>query len=234
MSIHINAKAGSIAETVLLPGDPRRAEFIAKNILEDAVCYNEVRGMLGFTGTYQGQRVSVQATGMGMPSAGIYIHELLNEYHVKKLVRIGTTGAYDTKIKVGDLILPLSVATDSAMFKPLSLSFNLPLVPDAELLIQAIEHSKKNQIKMHLGAVLTSDTFYTDESNRQALIEDYGVLAVEMESAILFQLSKKFKAQALSVLTVSDHIVTGECADSLTREQKFMDMVYFALNAVAV
>ncbi|MCF6766569.1 purine-nucleoside phosphorylase [Thiotrichales bacterium 19S3-7] len=233
MSVHINADQGSIAETVLLPGDPKRAKYIAENLLENAVCYNEVRGMLGYTGYCNGHRVSVQSTGMGMPSAGIYIYELLNEYNVKNLVRIGTTGALKEHIKIGDLIVPLCVATDSAMFKPLSLSFNLPLSANAELLTKAILHSKDNNINVHFGSVLTSDTFYSENDEAiNKLVEDYGVLAVEMETAILYQLSQKFKAKALSVLTVSDQIVTGEKADSLTREQKFMNMVNYALGIV--
>lgn len=232
MSIHINALQGAIAETVLLPGDPQRAKYIAENILDNAICYNEVRGMLGYTGMYKGKKISVQGTGMGMPSAAIYITELLNDYQVKNLVRIGTTGGVSKDLSIGDMILPIACATDSAMLKPLSDDFNLALTPSSELLLNAIKQSQLQNTPLHLGSILTSDTFYADVNYRQA-IYDQGILSVDMETAILYHLAQLHKAKALSILTVSDHIITGESADSQMREQGFMQMVYFALSVLS-
>jgi purine-nucleoside phosphorylase len=230
MSIHIGAKENDIASTVLLPGDPLRAEFIARNILEDAVCYNKVRGMHGFTGTYKGKKVSVQGTGMGIPSISIYANELITNYNAKTLIRIGTCGTIQENIKVRDVVLAMSASTDSNINK---LRFNgMDFAPTAsfKLVKKAYETAQSMGINVWTGNVLTSDTFYNDEEDSWKIWAKFGVLAVEMETAALYTLAAKFGVDALSVLTVSDNIITGEITSSEEREKTFRQMVEIALE----
>ncbi len=232
MSIHLGAQPGDIAETVLLPGDPLRAKYVAENLLEDAACYNQVRGMLGFTGTYQGQRVSVQGTGMGVPSISIYVHELINAYGAKNLIRIGTCGALQPDLPLRQVLLAMSACTDS---KVNELQFGgMSYAPTASfsLLKRAYDSARQKNIEVKVGSVLTSDSFYVDDSHWWQLWSDFGVLAAEMETAALYTLAAKFKVQALSILTVSDNIVTGVAESSEAREQAFMQMVELALDTV--
>jgi purine-nucleoside phosphorylase len=233
MSVHIGASKGQIAETILLPGDPLRAKYIAENFLEGAVLYNEVRGMYGFTGTYKGKRVSVQGTGMGIPSISIYIHELMDEYGVKNLIRVGTCGAYQEKIKVRDIILPMSASTDSSVNK---IRFNgLDYAPTAnfDLLRKAYEIASAKNMPIHVGSIFTSDTFYGENEGLVPLLSRFGVLAVEMETAALYTLAAKFKANALSILTVSDHLITKEVTTAEERQKTFNQMIEVALNTAA-
>lgn len=231
MSLHIAAKTDEIAPFVLLPGDPLRAKFIAENLLENAFCYNEIRGMYGFTGTYKGKPVSVQGTGMGIPSISIYTHELICDYNVQILVRVGTCGGFPDNMKVRDVVLAQGASTDSGFNR---LKFNgmdyAPLA-DAGLLFKAYEAAKRSGIKVHTGNVLTSDTFYYDDQTEPyALWQAYGILAVEMEASALYTLAARFKRKALTILTVSNHMITGEEIPAIEREKTFTDMVKIALE----
>ena len=230
MSIHINAQKGDIAETILLPGDPLRAKYIAENFLEDVTCYNEVRNMLGFTGTYKGKRISVQGTGMGVPSISIYIHELMEEYGVKNLIRVGTCGAIQKDVKVRDVILAQSASTDSFQNRKLFGNFDYAPTSDFDLLLSSYNEAKKKGLEVKVGNVFTADSFY-DEKGDVEMMSKYGVLALEMESAALFTISQKFDARALAILTVSDHVLTGEATSSEERQTTFNEMIEVALDA---
>lgn len=230
MSIHINAEKGEIADTILLPGDPLRAKYIADTFLEDVVCYNEVRNMFGFTGTYKGKRISVQGTGMGVPSISIYIHELMEEYGVKNLIRVGTCGAIQKDVNVRDVILAQSASSDSYQNRKLFKNVEFAPTSDFELLLSSYNEARKKGLDVQVGNIFTADSFYDENGNIEQLA-DYGVLALEMESSALFTISKKFDARALSVLTVSDHILTGESTSSEERQTTFNDMIEVALDA---
>ncbi|WP_088224981.1 purine-nucleoside phosphorylase [Desulfosporosinus sp. FKB] len=230
MSIHIGAKEGEIARTVLLPGDPLRAKFIAETFLQDVVCYNEVRGMFGFTGTYQGKRVSVQGTGMGMPSISIYVNELITEFKVKNLIRIGTCGAMQADIHLKDVILAMSTSTDSNMNK---LRFNnMDYAPTANfsLLMKAYSNALKLGVPVRVGNILSTDTFYGDEPDDWKHWAKFGVLAVEMEAAALYTLAAKFNVRALGIMTVSDSFITHEITTSEERQKTFRNMIEIALE----
>ncbi|WP_281895885.1 purine-nucleoside phosphorylase [Phytohabitans aurantiacus] len=233
MSTHIGAQPGEIADRVLLPGDPLRAKWIAETYLEDAKCYSTVRNMFGFTGTYRGVRVSVQGTGMGMPSASIYSHELINDYGVNTLIRVGSCGALSESIKLRDVIAAIGSSTDSNMnrmrFDGL---IDYAPVADFGLLRKSVDVAEARGIPMHVGPILAADAFYTDRPDLYDTLADYGVLAVEMESAALYTIAARFKARALTVLTVSDHIKTGERTTAQEREQTFGQMVEIALDTV--
>ena len=229
MSTHINAPEGAIAQSILLPGDPLRAKFIAETFLENPVCYNEVRGMFGYTGTYKGKKVSVQGTGMGQPSLSIYVNELFQFYGVQTAIRVGTCGAINNNIKVRDTILASSACTDSAI---ITQRFgNLHYAPSAnfDLLYTAYNKAKENNINVAVGSVASSDLFYDDNSNWKKWAE-YGVLGVEMEAAELYTLAAKYNRKALAILTVSDHILTGEQTSSEERQVTFKDMIRIALE----
>ncbi|HOV37229.1 MAG TPA: purine-nucleoside phosphorylase [Spirochaetales bacterium] len=232
MSIHISAKPGEIAETVLLPGDPLRAEFVAKTFLKDARCYNRVRGMLGFTGTYQGKRVSIQGTGMGMPSLGIYVHELIQSYGARRLIRIGSCGTLQEEIQLRDVILATSASTNSAMNRLRFKGMDFAPTADFHLLLQAWQAAERLGIPVRVGSILSSDTFYDEEPDAWKLWAEYGVLAVEMESAALYTLAARFKVQALAILTVSDSLPLKTAVSTEERERSFQDMVEIALELV--
>ncbi|RAZ79028.1 purine-nucleoside phosphorylase [Planococcus halotolerans] len=230
MSVHINAKKGDIADTILLPGDPLRAKYIAETFLEDVTLYNEVRNMFGYTGTYKGKRISVQGTGMGVPSISIYTTELMNEYDVKKLIRVGTCGSIHKDVKVRDVILAQSASTDSNMN---SIIFgNVSYAPTAHfgLLLNAYNAGIEKGLNLRVGNVFTEDVFYNDHAEHEKWAQ-YGVLALEMESSALYTLAAKFGAQALSILTVSDHLLTGEVTTAEERQTTFNDMIIVALEA---
>jgi purine-nucleoside phosphorylase len=231
MSTHIGAEPGQIAERVLMPGDPLRAKWIAETFLENATCYSTVRNMLGFTGTYRGVPVSVQGSGMGMPSCSIYTHELVNEYEVRTLIRVGSCGALAESLKLRDVIAAIGSSTDSAMnrmrFDGL---IDYAPVADFGLLRTAVDVAAARGIEMRVGPILAADAFYTDRPDLYDALADYGVLAVEMESAALYTIAARFKARALTLLTVSDHIRTGEHTTAQEREQTFGQMVEVALD----
>ena len=230
MSIHIGAKEGDIASTVLLPGDPLRAKYIAENFLTGTNCYNKVRGMYGYTGVYKGKRVSIQGTGMGIPSISIYLNELITNYKAKNLIRIGSCGSMQADIKIRDVILAMSASTDSHINK---IRFNgMDYAPTANynLLKRAHDIASEKDIALKIGSVLTSDTFYNDDPNSWKHWANYGILAVEMETAALYTLAAKFKVNALSILTVSDSLVTREETTSEERQKTFNQMVEVALE----
>ena len=224
-SIHIGANKGDIADTILLPGDPMRAKFVAENLLEDAVCFNEVRGMLGFTGTYNGKRVSIMGSGMGMGSAAIYVNELINEFGVKQLIRVGTCGAIKEDINVGQVILAMSASGDADANLLYFEGMHYAATADYDLLVKADAAAQKLNINALKGSIFSTNTFYDTVPNRWEKWEKHGILGVEMESQILFTLAKRFDVKALAILTVSDNIKTGAAADSKEREQKYMDMM---------
>ena len=230
MSVHIAAKNGEIADTVLLPGDPKRAKWIAENFLENAVCYTDIRGMLGFTGTYKGKRISVQGTGMGIPSISIYITELMKDYGVKTLIRVGSAGSYQEDVKIRDIVVALSTSTDSNInnrrFKGASFA---PTV-NFDLLSKVLKIAEEKNIKIKAGNILTSDEFYNDDTSYFKKWAEFGVLAVEMETAALYTLASKYKAKALSILTISDSLVSPEITSSEEREKTFNEMIELALE----
>jgi purine-nucleoside phosphorylase len=235
MSVHLEARPGDIAPIVLLPGDPLRAQFIAEKFLDDAVCHNRVRNALGFTGTYRGTRVSVQSTGMGMPSAAIYVHELLAQYNVRILVRIGTCGAIRADLRTRELVLAQAAATDSAMFRTTFGGATFAATADFDLLRRAHARATEEGRPVHVGTVLTSDTFYPDETQVATWWSPWaahGVLAAEMETAALYTLAARRSAHALSILTVSDNLVTGEQTTAEERQTGFGDMAALALALV--
>ena len=212
MSVHIEAKQGQIAETILLPGDPLRAKFIAETFLDDVICYNNVRGMLGFTGTYKGKRISVQGTGMGIPSISIYVNELINEYGVKNLIRVGTAGGIQENVKVRDLVIAMSCHTDSSINK---IRFNgKDFAPTASfnLLKTAYNVACEKGFEPKVGSVLTSDSFYNDET------------------AALYTLAAKYKVNALTLLTISDHLISAEETTAQERQNTFTKMMEVALD----
>jgi len=230
MSIHIGADVGQIAEAVLLPGDPLRAQYVAETYLEDTVCYSRVRGMLGFTGAYRGKKVSVQGTGMGIPSISIYAHELIAEYGAKRLIRIGTCGALQEDMKLGDVVLAQAASTDSAVNR---IRFNgCDFAPAAsfKLLNKAYEAARKRGVGVRVGTVLTTDTFYSDDPDSWKLWARYGVLAVEMETAALYTLTAGHRVHGLSILTVSDSLITKEIATTKQRQQGYTTMMEIALQ----
>ena len=230
MSVHINAKKGDIAETILLPGDPLRAKYIAETFLEDVTLYNEVRNMFGYTGTYKGKRISVQGTGMGVPSISIYVTELMQEYDVKKLIRVGTCGSIHKDVKVRDVILAQSASTDSKMNEIIFKGINYAPTADFDLLLKAYNAGTEKGLNLRVGNVFTEDVFYNEFAEHEKWAQ-YGVLALEMESSALYTLAAKFGCQALSILTVSDHLLTGEVTNSEERQTTFNDMIVVALDA---
>lgn len=230
MSVHINAKKGDIADTILLPGDPLRAKYIAETFLEDVTLYNEVRNMFGYTGTYKGKRISVQGTGMGVPSISIYVTELMQEYDVKKLIRVGTCGSIHKDVKVRDVILAQSASTDSKMNEIIFKGVNYAPTADFDLLLKAYNAGLEKGLSLRVGNVFTEDVFYNEFAEHEKWAQ-YGVLALEMESSALYTLAAKFGCQALSILTVSDHLLTGEVTTSEERQTTFNDMIVVALDA---
>lgn len=232
MSTHINAQAGAIADIVLLPGDPLRAKFIAENFLLDAVCYNQVRGMYGYTGTYKGKRVSVQGTGMGQPSLSIYVNELFAEYGVKVAVRIGTCGSIQDFADLGEVILASGACTDSAMNTHRFGASHFAPVADFELLKTAYEKSTDLGIETNVGLVLSQDAFYGEDPQGWKKWAAYGVMGLEMEAAELYTLAAKYNRKALAILTVSDNILKGTKCTAEERQTTFTNMMKIALETV--
>jgi len=229
MSTHIEAKEGQIAEAVLLPGDPLRAKFIAETFLENAECYSRVRNMYGFTGTYNGKRVSVQGTGMGQPSLSIYVNELFQFYGVQKAIRIGTCGAINKNTKLRDVIIASSACSDSAILNQRFGNLHYAPTADWDLLSTAKSIADKMGVRNVVAPVVSSDLFYDDNENWK-LWAKYGVQGVEMEAAELYTLAAKFGRKALGIMTVSDHIVTGEATTAQERQETFKDMLKIALE----
>jgi purine-nucleoside phosphorylase len=233
MSTHIGAEPGQIAPYVLLPGDPLRARWIAETFLEDATCYSEVRGMYGYTGTYRGERVSVQGSGMGLPSLSIYVTELFAEYDVRSVVRVGSCGALTEELALRDLVIASGACTDSSMNRIRFEGLDYAPVADFDLLRAAHDAytARDLQVAAKVGLIFSGDTFYSPRPELTRRMADYGVLAVEMEASALYTLAAEFGRRALAVCTVSDHIVTGEQTTAQERQETFTDMVGIALDA---
>ena len=230
MSIHIGAKQGDIADTVLMPGDPMRAKFIAENYLSGAELYNEVRGMYGYTGTYKGKKVSVQGSGMGIPSISIYSNELSRDYGVKRLFRVGSICSMQKDVHIRDMIFAMTASHDSATNDQRFPGMTYAPVADYGLLEKAVQEARKKKLSFHVGNVLSTDTFYNDDPDSWRVWSAFGVLAVEMEAAALYTLAAKYGAEALTILTVSDHLISGEQTSSEEREKTFTDMMEVALE----
>lgn len=228
--LHIMAETNDVAEVVLLPGDPLRAKFIAENFLEDAKCYNTVRGMYGYTGYYKGKKISVQGTGMGMPSISIYINELIKFYGAKTLIRIGSCGSVKEEVKVRDIILAMSASTTSGINKRRFNGMDYAATANFELLKAAYDYGTSKDMKIQVGSVLTNDLFYDDTNNSLLHWAEYGTMAVEMETAELYTTAAKNGVKALSIMTVSDHIITGEETSPEERQESFTEMMELALE----
>lgn len=227
---HIKPNGVEIAETVLLPGDPLRAKFIAETFLEDYKCFNEVRGMLGYTGTYKGKKISVMGTGMGPASMGIYSWELINVFGVKNLIRIGTCGAMQKDIELYDVIFGMGAATDSNYGHQFNLPGQFPLTASFELLEKAKKIADDKGQKVHIGNILSSEIFYNADTTSNKKWQDVGIMAVEMESVALYWNAIKAGVNALCILTVSDHLITGEQTTSEERQTAFTNMMEIALE----
>ena len=232
MSVHINATKGQIAEVVLMPGDPLRAKYIAEHYLTDVEQYNSVRNMFGYTGLYKGKRVSVQGSGMGIPSMMIYANELYTEFGVEKIIRIGSAGSIQTDVNLRDIVLAQGATTDSYIITNIFQGqVNFAPLASFELLDKAYHLAKERGATVHVGNILSSDRFYNAELNKQKL-QEYGVLAIEMEAAGLYALAAQHKKQALAIVTISDHILTGEETTAEEREKTFNEMMEIALETV--
>ncbi len=230
MSVHIEAKKGDISETILLPGDPLRAKWIAETFFKNPVCFNKVRGMLGYTGTYQGKQVSVMGTGMGIPSISIYAHELITEYGVKNLIRVGSAGSYQKEVEIRDIVLAMAASSNSGLNEIRFGGADYAPTASFELFQKAVEAAKHKEIPIKAGNVFTSDEFYTDDFESYKKWSKFGVLCVEMETAGLYTVAAKHHVNALSILTIADSLVTGERTTSKERETTFKDMIEIALE----
>ncbi len=227
---HIAAEKGEIAERILLPGDPLRAKFIAENFLESPKQYTSIRNILGYTGTYKGVPVSVQGTGMGIPSISIYVHELIHSYGVKKLIRVGTCGGMHEDIHLRDVLIAQAASTDSSIIRNIfGGSINFCPIADYDLLSKAVESAKKLNLPVKVGNVISVDRFYDEEIDNKKLTR-YGILGVEMEAAALYTLAAEAHVQALALFTVSDHLLTGEGCTAEERQTTFQDMMKIALE----
>jgi purine-nucleoside phosphorylase len=231
MTFHIGAKPGEIAETVLLPGDPYRARWAAQTYLKDAVLVNEVRGMLGYTGTWNGHRVTIHGSGMGMPSLSIYANELIRDYGAKTLIRIGSAGALQPHVKVRDVVLAMTASTAGSPSRTIFRELSYAPCADFGLLSAAHKAAQSMGVPIHVGGIFSSDTFYDERPDLGAELTRHGTLCVEMEAAELYTLAARYGRRALAVLTISDHIVTGETLPADQRERSFGAMVEVALQA---
>jgi len=230
VSIHIGAEKGQIAPTVLLPGDPLRAKHISETMLNKPFCCNEVRGMLGYTGWYGEKRVSVMGTGMGIPTLSIYVHELITEYDVETLIRVGTCGALQPDLKIGDIVLAMAASTDSHINKLRFDGMDYAPAADFDLLLVAYDAARERGIEVQVGGMMSADRFYNDDPDWWRIWSEYGALVCEMETNGLYTLAAKFQVSALSILTVSDSLVTGEAATAEQRERDFPLMAEIALE----
>ncbi|MGT2799991.1 purine-nucleoside phosphorylase [Streptococcus marmotae] len=233
MSIHIGAKVGEIADKILLPGDPLRAKFIAENFLEDAVLFNEIRGMYGYTGTYKGERVSVMGTGMGMPSISIYVRELIVDYGVKRLIRVGTAGSLNPDVHVRELVLVQAAATNSNIIRNDWPMYDFPQIASFNLLDKAYHIAKELGMTTHVGSVLSSDVFYSNFAEQNIKLGTMGVHAVEMEAAALYYLAAQHGVEALGIMTISDSLVNpDEDTTAEERQTTFTDMMTVGLETL--
>ena len=231
MTFHIGAKPGEIAETVLLPGDPYRARWAAQTFLKDPVLVNEVRGMLGFTGTWKGQRVTIHGSGMGMPSLSIYVNEMFKDYGAQTIIRIGSAGAMQPSVKVRDVVLAQTASFVGSPSRTILKELNFAPAADFGLLSAAHRAALAAGVPVHVGGIYSSDTFYDERADLTEQLMRHGCLAVEMEAAELYTLAARYGRRALAVLTISDHLVTHEALPADQRETSFGAMVEIALEA---
>ncbi|MEZ5778697.1 MAG: purine-nucleoside phosphorylase [Paracoccaceae bacterium] len=231
MTIHIGAKTGEVAETVLMPGDPYRAKWAAETFLKDIACINQVRGMLGFTGTWKGNRVTIQGSGMGMPSLSIYANELIRDYGAKTLIRIGSAGAMLDHVKVRDVVVAMTASSISTPSRGFFREVNFAPCADFGLVEKAVAAARAKGTPTHVGGIYSSDVFYDERPDLNDAMTRHGVLCVEMEAAELYTVAARLGARALAVLTISDHLVTHEALPAEDRERSFGDMVEIALEA---
>lgn len=231
-TLHIEAKTDEIAETILLPGDPLRAKFIADHFLSDAKPFNHIRNMLGFTGFYRGKRVSVMGTGMGMPSMGIYSHELIRVFGVKNLIRIGTAGTLQENVGLREIVIAQAASTNSSFGKQFGLDGEIAAIPDFNLLSKAVKTAADKGIKYHVGNMLSSDIFYHFDKDNWKKWQKMGILCIEMEACALFLNAAHLGAAALAINTISDSLITGEQLSSEEREHAFSEMVEVALALI--
>jgi purine-nucleoside phosphorylase len=232
MSNHIAARKGEIAPTVLMAGDPLRVKWIAENFLESAECYTQIRGMLGYTGYYQGKRLSVQGHGIGIPSIALYLHELITSYEVKTVIRTGSCGTLQPHVKMRDLVIAMAASTDSAFNHRTFPGLQFAPTANFDLLRKADAAAREKGIPAHVGNILSTDKFYDDLSEQWKLWSQYGVLAVEMETTALYTLAARHGIQALTLLTVSDSLITGEVLSIEERESGFVRMIETALAII--
>jgi purine-nucleoside phosphorylase len=231
MTIHIGAKPGEIAETVLMPGDPYRARWAAETFLKDAVCVNQVRGMLGFTGTWKGNRVTIQGSGMGMPSLSIYANELIRDYGARTLIRIGSAGAMQAHVRIRDIVIAMTSSTLSTPSRGFFREMQFAPCADYGLLEKAVAAARARGTPAHVGGIHSSDVFYDERQDLSDMLARHGVLCVEMEAAELYTVAARHGVRALAILTISDHLLTHEALRTEDRERSFGDMVEIALGA---
>ena len=231
MTVHIGSQKGDYAETVLLPGDPYRAKWAAETFLSDVRLVNEVRGMLGYTGMWNGHRVSIQGSGMGMPSLSIYTNELIRDFDVQTLIRIGSCGGMQPHVKVRDVIIAMTATSVNTPSRTIFKDVNFAPSADWSLLRNAVQAAEAQGLSPHVGGIYSSDTFYDERPDLNEQMVRHGVLGVEMEAAELYTLAARYGSRALAVLTVSDHLQTGEALPSEERERSFGEMVEIALAA---
>lgn len=230
---HIDAKPGDFAKTVLMPGDPLRSKFIAENFLTDARLVNNVRGVCGYTGSYKGKRVSVMASGMGMPSMGIYSYELFNVFGVENIIRIGSCGALNENVKIRDIIIGMGACTNSNFASQYRLNGTFAPICDYGLMSRAVSECERIGARFHVGNIVSTDTFYSADRELNFQFAGMGVLGAEMEAAALYMTAAYSKKRALAICTVSDHIITGEATSAAERETSFTQMMEVALKTAA-
>jgi purine-nucleoside phosphorylase len=231
MTFHIGAQPGQIAETVLMPGDPLRAKWAAERFLDGAVCVNQVRGMLGYTGTWRGHRVTIQGSGMGMPSLSIYANELIRDYGAQTLIRIGSCGAMQDKVALRDVVIAMTASSLSTPSRGMFRELNFAPCADYGLLAAAVAAGQGRDVAIHVGGIYSSDVFYDERPDLNDQMTRHGILAVEMEAAELYTLAARYGRRALAILTVSDHLLTKQALPAADRERSFGDMVEIALTA---
>ncbi|WP_110707623.1 purine-nucleoside phosphorylase [Salinicola sp. CR57] len=229
---HIDAQSGAFADTVLMPGDPLRAQFIAETFLDDVECVNRVRNMLGFTGTYQGRRISVMGSGMGIPSCSIYAKELITEYGVERLVRVGSCGAVRDDVAVNDIVIGMGASTDSGVNRARFGGHDFAAIADFDLVRHAADAARERGTKIKVGNLFSADLFYTPNVEFFQTMKRHGILGVEMEAAGLYGVAAEFGARALTVCTVSDHILAGEALDAQARQTGFSEMMAITLEGL--
>lgn len=229
---HINASLGDFADVVLMPGDPLRAKYIAEAFLHNAKLVNDVRGMLAFTGTYKGRRVSVMGHGMGIPSCSIYAKELITDFAVKKIIRIGSCGAVNKDVKVRDIVIGMGACTDSKVNRVRFKDHDYAAIADFDLLRHAVAAAKAKNIHARIGNLFSADLFYTPDVEMFDVMEKYGILGVEMEAAGIYGVAAEFGAKALTICTVSDHIRTHESLSAKERQTTFNEMIEIALDSI--